>query len=64
MLVRTADAYARPVIAVTIYCACHSLNLFIYIFGHTDSVVVPQHVESQMPDQESTPCPLHWKVDS
>lgn len=23
MLVRTADAYARPVIAVTIYCACH-----------------------------------------
>ena len=35
---------------------CYLLNLFL-CFGH-----VTWHVGSQFPNQDSDPCPLHWKA--
>ena len=41
-------------------CSCGTQALQLWCTG----LVAPQHVGSQLPDQGSNPCHLHWKMDS
>ena len=48
---------------------CFVSVLFIYFWLHwvfiaTHRLSCPQRVESQLPDQRSNQCPLHWQADS
>ena len=48
---------------------CFVFVLFIYFWLHWVLIAAPRlscprHVESQLPDQGSNQCPLHWQVDS